>query len=130
VDDFRKLHSTSGGSRETAEKELAVSPSSLPSAVRVVITVTPVTKRPKALRRWRSSIELPSRAAETCPCVGSCLSIRITRCLEQDRSWLSRPAWLAERAACSQRVDQSSAHASAVMSVQAKAFAPSRRHSG
>src|SRR5439155_7436027 len=38
VDDFRKLHSTSGGSRETAEKELAVSPSSLPSAVRVVIT--------------------------------------------------------------------------------------------
>jgi hypothetical protein len=43
-----RLHKTMGGSRETAENEFAVSPSSLPSRVRVVITVTPVAKRPRA----------------------------------------------------------------------------------
>src|SRR5262245_60401866 len=57
-----RLHSTSGGSSETAEKELAVSPSSLPAAVRVVMTVTPVTKRPNAFLRWRSSIAPSSKA--------------------------------------------------------------------
>src|SRR5262245_51077574 len=57
-----RLQSTSGGSSETAENELAVRPSSLPADVRVVITVTPVTKRPNAFLRWRSSMAPPSKA--------------------------------------------------------------------
>ena len=49
------LHRTSGGSSESAEKEFAVSPSNLPEGVCVVMTVTPVAKRPSALRNLRGS---------------------------------------------------------------------------
>ena len=62
-----RLHSTRGGSSETAEKELTVRPSSRPSGVWVVITVTPVTKRPSALRRWRSSNALSPISADDLP---------------------------------------------------------------
>src|SRR6516164_10735700 len=49
VDDCRRLQSTSGGSSDTAEKELAVSPSSRPSVVREVVTVAPATDRPSVV---------------------------------------------------------------------------------
>jgi hypothetical protein len=45
-----------GGSSETVLKELAVTPSRLPSGVRLVMTVTPVPKRPKARRKSRGSM--------------------------------------------------------------------------
>src|SRR5919112_1228465 len=45
---FWRLQSTSGGSRETDEKELAVRPSSLPDGEQVVTIVTPVANRPRA----------------------------------------------------------------------------------
>ena len=40
-----------GGSSDTELKLLAVSPTGLPSAARVVITVTPVAKLPSAARK-------------------------------------------------------------------------------
>ena len=43
-------NSTSGGSRETDVNEFAVNPSGTPPASRVVTTVTPVTKHPRARR--------------------------------------------------------------------------------
>ena len=51
--------------RETAENELAVSPSSLPSGVRVAITATPVAKRPSACLRPGASAASPSKV-HTC----------------------------------------------------------------
>ena len=39
---FERLHSTSGGANDTELKELAVSPTKLPDAVRAVTIVTPV----------------------------------------------------------------------------------------
>lgn len=77
------LHNTSGGSRDSAEKELAVIPSSLPPGPRVVMTVTPVGNRPSALRNClesngvssvvlRESIVSTSRRAhEAEPCGGA-----------------------------------------------------------
>ncbi len=46
-----RLHSTSGGSSETELNELTVSPSGLPSGPVAVTTVTPVAKRPSAVRK-------------------------------------------------------------------------------
>jgi len=43
-----KLHNTSGGASDTELNELAVSPSKVPSARRVVMTVTPVANCDKA----------------------------------------------------------------------------------
>ena len=44
-----------GGSSDTEEKELAVSPTGRPCSSRVVTTVTPVAKQPRASRRVRAS---------------------------------------------------------------------------
>ena len=55
-----RLHSTSGGSSETELKELAVRPRKLPSASRVVMTVTPVANCDSA---WRNCAESKSRAS-------------------------------------------------------------------
>src|SRR5450830_501920 len=46
-----RLHSTRGGSSETELKELAVRPRKLPSANRVVMTVTPVANCDSACRK-------------------------------------------------------------------------------
>jgi hypothetical protein len=48
--DLAKLHSTSGGVSETELKELAVSPTSCPDAVRAVTMVTPVANMLSAAR--------------------------------------------------------------------------------
>ena len=45
-----RLHSTSGGVNDTELKLFAVSPIGVPSAVRVVMIVTPVANVPSALR--------------------------------------------------------------------------------
>ena len=58
-----RLHSTSGGSSETEENELAVMPTRRPSGARVVMTVTPVVNWPKALRSSRGSKEQAVAAA-------------------------------------------------------------------
>ncbi len=50
-----RLHSTIGGLSDTELKLFAVSPTSRPSAARVVTIVTPVAKAPSALRRARGS---------------------------------------------------------------------------
>ena len=42
--------STSGGCNDTEQNALAVMPCTAPSAVSTVITVTPLAKRPKAVR--------------------------------------------------------------------------------
>ena len=66
---FDRHHSTSGGSRETEQNELAVTPATLPSGARAVTMVMPVANRPSASRRSRVSIAserlnaLSSRAA-------------------------------------------------------------------
>ncbi|EPL13160.1 hypothetical protein CF150_05990 [Pseudomonas sp. CF150] len=49
------LHSTSGGSRDTELKLLAVTPTLRPETVAAVTTVTPVAKLPKARRKARGS---------------------------------------------------------------------------
>jgi hypothetical protein len=51
-----RLHRTSGGSSDTAAKELAVRPANWPERPRVVITATPVANRPSAVRRVRVSV--------------------------------------------------------------------------
>src|SRR4051812_28106327 len=51
-----RLHSTSGGDSDTVLNELTVRPTGSPSAVRVVTTVTPVTKAPSARRNSAGSI--------------------------------------------------------------------------
>src|SRR5689334_12235261 len=56
-----RLHSTSGGSSETELKELAVKPRKLPSARRVVMTVTPVANWDRA---WRKCAESKPRPVE------------------------------------------------------------------
>ena len=43
-----RLHSTMGGSMDTELKLLAVMPTGVPSAARVVTMVTPVANRPSA----------------------------------------------------------------------------------
>src|SRR6218665_4009996 len=48
-----RLHSTSGGSSDTELKELAVSPTNLPAALRAVTMVTPVANMPRASRNSR-----------------------------------------------------------------------------
>src|SRR6218665_3693645 len=48
-----RLHSTSGGSSDTELKELAVSPTHLPPALRAVTLVTPVANMPRASRNSR-----------------------------------------------------------------------------
>jgi hypothetical protein len=48
-----RLHKTKGGESETELKELAVNPTSAPSASRAVMMVTPVAKLPKASRNSR-----------------------------------------------------------------------------
>jgi len=48
-----RLHSTSGGSIETELKELAVSPTRSPDAVRAVTMVTPVANMPRLDRNSR-----------------------------------------------------------------------------
>src|SRR6218665_3879398 len=48
-----RLHSTSGGSSDTELKELAVSPTNLPAALRAVTMVTPVANMPRASRNAR-----------------------------------------------------------------------------
>jgi hypothetical protein len=53
-----KLHNTMGGTSDTVLNELAVIPTGVPSCARVVITVTPVPKRPKARRKSSGSISL------------------------------------------------------------------------
>lgn len=45
-----RLHNTSGGSKETELKELAVNPIRAPVGVRAVIIVTPVANAPNASR--------------------------------------------------------------------------------
>jgi hypothetical protein len=45
-----RLHSTSGGASDTELNELAVSPTSVPSAERAVTMVTPVANMPSASR--------------------------------------------------------------------------------
>src|SRR5215217_3040576 len=54
---------SNGGSSETEVKEFAVMPRGVPSSSRVVITVTPVTKVPKARRRAIGSIRVSVDAA-------------------------------------------------------------------
>ena len=49
--DFARHTQSSGGSSETEVKLLAVKPRGVPSLWRVVITVTPVAKAPKAFRK-------------------------------------------------------------------------------
>src|SRR5690349_16047222 len=49
------LHSTRGGSSETELNELTVMPTGRPSGARAVITVTPVTNRPRQRRKARVS---------------------------------------------------------------------------
>lgn len=46
-----RLHNTIGGSSDTELKLFAVKPTGVPSAARVVITVTPVAKLPSAARK-------------------------------------------------------------------------------
>ena len=53
---FARLHRISGGSSDTDENELTVSPSGLPSTPRVVTTVTPVVNRPSARRNSLGSL--------------------------------------------------------------------------
>src|SRR6218665_2946517 len=48
-----RLHSTSGGSSDTELKELDVSPTNLPAALRAVTMVTPVANMPRASRDSR-----------------------------------------------------------------------------
>ena len=48
-----RLHSTRGGCSDTELKELAVSPTSSPVAVRAVTMVTPVANMPSASRNSR-----------------------------------------------------------------------------
>src|SRR5713226_5226112 len=50
-----KLHSTRGGSSETEENELTVTPMRRPSFARVLTTVTPVANWPSARRKSRRS---------------------------------------------------------------------------
>ena len=52
---LRRLHSTSGGSSDSDENELAVRPTLRPSAAHVVITVTPVGNCPNAARNCSGS---------------------------------------------------------------------------
>src|SRR5690606_29216521 len=54
--DLARQTSRSGGSSETEVKLLAVKPRGVPSSWRVVMTVTPVAKAQKAVRRARGSI--------------------------------------------------------------------------
>src|SRR5262245_25979577 len=61
-----RLHSTSGGSSETAAKELAVSPTRSASGVQVATTTTPVAKRPSAWRRPMLSSTSPVRETVWC----------------------------------------------------------------
>ena len=51
-----RLHITSGGDSDSELKELTVKPANSPLTPRVVMTVTPVTKFPNALRRSVESI--------------------------------------------------------------------------
>jgi asparagine synthetase B (glutamine-hydrolysing) len=51
--------------------------------VRVVMTVTPVTKRPNAFLRWRSSIAPPSKATRGFSGKGCCVDI----CIAQRHAW-------------------------------------------
>jgi hypothetical protein len=54
-EDRPRLHSTSGGSSDTEAKELMVTPTGTPSALRAVTTATPVANSPSASRRERLS---------------------------------------------------------------------------
>src|SRR5471032_1200086 len=69
-----RLHSTSGGSSETELKELAVRQRKLPSASRVVITVTPVANWPSVWRKWALSKARSSARGERVFMVGLSLS--------------------------------------------------------
>src|SRR3569623_415433 len=63
---FARLHSTSGGFSETELKLLAVKPSGVPSAVRVVMMVTPVANAPSALRNSVGSKAVVSVIQQSC----------------------------------------------------------------
>ena len=58
----RSDHSTSGGSSESELKELAVRPTKAPASSTQLMMVTPVVKRPSALRRWRR-VDRPGHAS-------------------------------------------------------------------
>ena len=53
-----RLHNTSGGASDTELNELAVSPNNVPSARRVVMTVTPVANCDKAFLKCAASKSL------------------------------------------------------------------------
>src|SRR5262245_53024303 len=73
-----RLHSTSGGSSETAAKELAVRPTRSCSGVQVATTTTPVANRPSACLRPTLSKTSPVRETTCCvmpselPCSPPC----------------------------------------------------------
>ena len=55
-----RLHSTSGGVSDTELKELAVSPTRVPSAARAVTTVTPVASEKIRALVARAGCDVPS----------------------------------------------------------------------
>jgi hypothetical protein len=87
----RKLHNTSGGSSETAANELAVRPSSLPSGVRVVITATPVAKRPSACRKPGAVAASPSKV-QICSVISVDLPYGRRGHLKGQRNGIRRPS--------------------------------------
>src|SRR5215510_3533460 len=85
-----RLHSTRGGSRETAAKELAVRPTRSASGVQVATTATPVAKRPSAWRRPALSSTSPLQETIWCVMPNELHCASLPPCRE-DRGLLAYP---------------------------------------
>src|SRR5260221_6226895 len=89
-----RLQSTIGGSRDTELKELAVSPTRLPSGARAVTRHTPVAKQPSALRKSRASCCAFSRATTSSHTSGGLFHALQVLALEMRRDLLHEPVHL------------------------------------